>query len=237
MTSRIPWPSIRPSLRAAIGQQPWQCSRRLDGSRCQSLDEFMTICIIRHVWYFDHFMFNWFNCIWSFNIQFRLTSDLYKIFWRYWTSFLEWRGVAPCHWRSSLPPGMTSTAPSPSPSAWPTDLWSLCQRKMPKRKHDRLRNFRRPRKRAKAKRVFAEVLQKQWAKTVWDCKMFAAGFSSFQHWSCVQLVLQAMFTRNLLVSAISFGAVINECESLGRCFVAALAAGFQSHRSQRGKDM
>ena len=63
---------------------------------------------------------------------------------------------------------------------------------------------------------------------------FSNVFNS-DHWSSVQLVLQAMFTRNLPVSPISFGAVINECESLG--FRVTRFKGLRTCKNGPGSDL
>ena len=63
---------------------------------------------------------------------------------------------------------------------------------------------------------------------------FSNVFNS-DHWSSVQLVLQAMFTRNLPVSPISFGAVINECESLG--FRVTRLKGLRTCKNGPGSDL
>ncbi|CAL1152549.1 unnamed protein product [Cladocopium goreaui] len=53
-----------------------------------------------------------------------------------------------------------------------------------------------------------------------DTLTFNSTITACRHWPTALAVLQAMFTRNLLVSAISFGAVINECETDGEWEVA-----------------
>ena len=135
-----------------------------------------------------------FNCIWSFNIQFWPMSDLYNMFTEViWSSFLKWRELT-----SAI--DVAASREPHLPSAWPTNPWAVCQRKMPTRNHDRDRNlwylwwfkFEAPRKRAQATRVFAEVLQKRWAKAVWDCKRFAAWLSSFQ--MCSTLITDHLFS-------------------------------------------
>lgn len=169
MTSRIPWPSIRPSLRAAIGQQPWQCSRRMDGSRCQrawmsswpfvSFGMFDTLIIL---------------CSTASGVSIS-SSDSRQIFTKYFGD---------TELRFS-----TSTAPSPSPSAWPTDLWALCQRKMPKRKHDRLRNFRVRESARKLNVCLRKCYKRNEQKLFGFAKCLQQGFQLFNtdhmfSWSC-----------------------------------------------------